>query len=136
MLGFFKKKDSCFGQVLLISEVMPVYAGMPPISNKQFCRINKVVENVAEGYSLGDIVERDLKGFYNKNKLLTQNGVPIKISDANLKKITQDDLFEKEGYKAGQAYTFSSMGFLENISSQVKTRKPVTSVVGGIVFFF
>lgn len=119
------------GHILLINEILPVFHGHPAITNKTLHRVIKNIdEKTVIGQQLGQFNETDTI-LYLKNRVLTQNGVPVKAKDARLKSIQCDMLFTKEGYRQGEIYLFSGLGYLENLGSDAK----VELVTDQLVFF-
>lgn len=108
------------GHILFTSEILPVFHGHPAITNKTLHRVIKNIdEKTVIGQQLGQFNGTDTI-LYLKNRVLTQNGVPVKTKDVNLKSIQCDTQFTKEGYRQGEIYLFSGLGYLENLGSDVK----------------
>lgn len=112
-----KKKDktSRVGHILILEETMPIFHGVPAITNKRYAIVTKDAE--------GDIVrglvnysgEKDI--LYKKDRILTQEGVPIKAKKEELDEIIANNDFIKNNFKKGQVYMFSRMGYLEDLQS-------------------
>jgi hypothetical protein len=107
------------GHILLIKEIMPIFNETPPITNKTLYRVTKDTnKDVVIGEEIGEYGTPIKRGIlYNGERALTQNGTPIIAKDDKLNKIKQNNGFTKNGYKKGQSYTFSGMGYLENLKS-------------------
>lgn len=119
------------GHILFSNEILPVFHGFPAITNKTLHRVlRNIDEQTVIGQELGQFNETDTI-LYLKNRVLTQNSVPVKAKDARLKSIQCDMQFTKEGYRQGEIYLFSELGYLENLDSDAK----VELVTDQLVFF-
>ena len=132
MLSIFKRKTKRgprVGHVIIVEETMPLFAGTPAITNKTHAVIIEDNEGDIVKGILNYKVERNV--LYIKERVLTQDGIPIVVKDIDFKEIVQDKSFIKDGFKKGQIYSFSGMGYLGNISSDEK----IISVTDNFVLF-
>lgn len=119
------------GHILFSNEVLPVFHGHPAITNKTLHRVKR---NIDEKTVIGQEIEyfnQTDTVLYLKNRVLTQDGIPIKAKDIHLKNILCDIQFTKEGYRQGDIYIFNGLGYLENMNSDGK----VELVTDQLVFF-
>lgn len=136
MFSFLKRRINGrkrIGYVLLSNEIMPIFSEVPTITNKTLHRVvkdggnNTVIASKVRRHGVSTKEEI----LYQEGKVLTQDGVPIIAKDNKLKKLKCNNNFVKNGYKKGQIYSFSSMGYLGNL----KDDKIVFAVTDSLVIF-
>ncbi|MFE8701078.1 hypothetical protein ACFYKX_10775 [Cytobacillus sp. FJAT-54145] len=116
-----KEQDPRLGTAW-ITEVRPIYSDRAGSTNKRIWVTKEFLsEEVVTAVDLehpnSSMFEQQTA--YPKNRLLTQNNVPIRFNRKG-KPINYDPTFEKEGYKEGQLYHFEGLGFLGNIEGVEK----------------
>jgi hypothetical protein len=108
------------GHILFSNEILPVFHGFPAITNKTLHRVlRNIDEQTVIGQELGQFSTKDTV-LYLKNRVLTQNGIPVKVKDAQFKTVICDKDFSKDGYRIGEIFSFRGMGYLGNINSDEK----------------
>lgn len=114
------KNKERIGQILFSKESVPLFHETPPITNKKIYIVKKNVDkDSVEAIELGLISSKDVV-LYLPNRVLTQNGVPVKVKNAQLKPLFSDDAFIKEGFQKGQIYLFTHLGYLNDLNSDKK----------------
>mgnify|MGYP001382698121 CR=1 FL=1 len=130
---FFQKDKSKerIGHILFSKEILPLFHETPPITNKILHVVTKNIDDkTVVAYEVGSFSQKE-EVLYLPNRVLTQDGVPIKSRDAQLKSVELDNDFTKEGYQRGQVYLFRHLGYLNNLDSD----KIVEAVTDQLVIF-
>lgn len=122
----FKKQEKPFARCLFINESLPLFHNMAMNTNKRIYVIDSL--NSDKVVSACDI---DSYGCYNslmkceKKKILSQNSNVIKIRKKKNAPYAFDEKtidldFEKDGYRVGDIYHFTDLGFISNLESTLK----------------
>jgi len=92
------------GNILFSKEVLPYFHETPPITNKTLYVVKRNIDDkMVMAYELGMLKMEDTILFLPQ-RVLTQDNIPIKAKDINLKCVQYNEQFTKENYQKGQIY--------------------------------
>lgn len=108
------------GHILFSNEVLLLFNDWPAITNKALYLVKRNIdEETVVGQEVGNSNQR-ITILYLKQRVLTQNGIPIKAKDVDLKNVQCNPLFAKEGFRQGDIYSFKEIGYLGNVNDDEK----------------